>query len=54
MTSRDVELPMGAVPELGAHTDAVLAELGLAAGAVDRLAAGGVVGRPTDVPVPTP
>ena len=54
MTFRDVELPMGAIPELGAHTDAVLAELGLDAGAIDRLAAGGVVGRPTDVPVPTP
>ncbi|OIJ25648.1 CaiB/BaiF CoA transferase family protein [Nocardioides luteus] len=53
MTFRDVELPMGAIPELGAHTDAVLAELGLDAGTVDRLVAGGVVGRPGDVPVPT-
>ncbi|MER7559294.1 CaiB/BaiF CoA-transferase family protein [Nocardioides sp. NPDC126508] len=54
MTFRDVELPMGPIPELGAHTEAVLAELGLDAGAIDRLAAGGVVGRPADVPVPTP
>ena len=54
MTFRDVELPMGAIPELGAHTDVVLAELGLDAAAIDRLAADGVVGRPTDVPVPTP
>jgi crotonobetainyl-CoA:carnitine CoA-transferase CaiB-like acyl-CoA transferase len=53
MTFRDVELPMGAIPELGAHTDAVLAEVGLDAGAIDRLVADGVVGRPADVPVPT-
>ncbi|MGB3444857.1 MAG: CaiB/BaiF CoA-transferase family protein [Actinophytocola sp.] len=29
MTFRDVELPMGAVPALGEHTSAILAELGL-------------------------
>lgn len=29
MTFSDVELPMGAVPALGEHTDAILAELGL-------------------------
>lgn len=42
---RDVELPMGDVPALGEHTDAVLAELGLDAATVDRLVAAGVVGR---------
>jgi len=31
MTFRDVELPMGAVPALGEHTTAILAELGLGA-----------------------
>lgn len=31
MTFADVELPMGAVPALGQHTEAILAELGLAA-----------------------
>lgn len=31
MTFTDVELPMGAVPALGQHTGAILAELGLAA-----------------------
>lgn len=29
MTFRDIELPMGAVPALGQHTDAILTELGL-------------------------
>ncbi|GAA3238496.1 hypothetical protein GCM10017691_38700 [Pseudonocardia petroleophila] len=29
MTFRDVELPMGAVPALGEHTDRILDELGL-------------------------
>jgi formyl-CoA transferase len=29
MTFRDVELPMGAVPALGEHTDAIITELGL-------------------------
>jgi formyl-CoA transferase len=28
MTFRDVELPMGPVPALGEHTDAILGELG--------------------------
>ena len=32
MTFADAELPMGAVPALGEHTDAILAELGLDAG----------------------
>ena len=31
MTFADVELPMGAVPALGQHTEAILAELGIAA-----------------------
>jgi crotonobetainyl-CoA:carnitine CoA-transferase CaiB-like acyl-CoA transferase len=53
MTFRDVELPMGAIPALGEQTDAVLAELGLDAAAVDRLVADGVAGRPADLPVPT-
>ncbi|MBC7273046.1 CaiB/BaiF CoA transferase family protein [Streptomyces albogriseolus] len=47
---RDVELPMGPVPALGAHTDAVLAELGVDAARIDRLAAAGVAGRPARVP----
>lgn len=33
MTFTDVELPMGPVPALGQHTEAILAELGLAGGA---------------------
>jgi formyl-CoA transferase len=53
ITFRDVELPMGQVPALGAHTDTVLAELGLDAAAIDRLEAGGVIGRPADRSVPT-
>ena len=36
-TFRDVELPMGAVPDLGEHTAAVLAELGLAPEEIERL-----------------
>ncbi|EME20935.1 CaiB/BaiF CoA transferase family protein [Rhodococcus triatomae] len=43
MTFRDVELPMGAVPALGAHTDAVLTELGLAE-RIGELRRSGVVG----------
>lgn len=53
MTFRDVELPMGPVPALGAHTDVVLAELGIDAATIDHLVAAGVAGRPTDVPVLT-
>lgn len=45
MTFRDVELPMGAIPALGAHTEALLAELGYDAEAIDRLLADGVAGR---------
>jgi len=50
---RDVELPMGAVPGLGEHTDSVLAELGLDAETIDRLMTHGVVGGPAKHPLPT-
>ncbi|WP_110180359.1 CaiB/BaiF CoA transferase family protein [Nocardioides solisilvae] len=40
-TFRDVELPMGAVPALGSHTAAVLAEVGLDDDEVARLLASG-------------
>ena len=53
MAFRDVELPMGPIPALGAHTDAVLAELGVDAATIDRLVAAGIAGRPIEVPVPT-
>jgi itaconate CoA-transferase len=36
--------PMGAVPGLGQHTDAILAELGLSVHEIDRLRADGVIG----------
>ncbi|MCT7660657.1 CaiB/BaiF CoA transferase family protein [Mycobacterium deserti] len=38
------EQPMGPVPGLGEHTDAVLAELGLSADDIERLRAAGVIG----------
>ncbi|WP_370647211.1 CaiB/BaiF CoA transferase family protein [Mycobacterium sp. IDR2000157661] len=38
------EQPMGAVPALGQHTDAVLTELGLSTDELARLRAGGVIG----------
>jgi crotonobetainyl-CoA:carnitine CoA-transferase CaiB-like acyl-CoA transferase len=38
------EQPMGAVPGLGEHTDAVLGELGLNPDEISRLRAGGVIG----------
>jgi formyl-CoA transferase len=53
ITFRDVELPMGAIPALGAHTEAVLAELGLDTAAIDRLEASGVIGRPAADHLPT-
>lgn len=53
MSFRDVELPMGPIPALGAHTDVVLAELGVDAASIGRLVAAGVAGRPIDLPVPT-
>ena len=40
----DVELPMGPVPALGEHTDAVLTELGLTDTAIAGLRTGGAVG----------
>ena len=36
--------PMGAVPGLGQHTDAVLAELGLGADEIDGLRGQGAIG----------
>ncbi|MBI2702478.1 MAG: CoA transferase [Mycobacterium sp.] len=54
MSFRGVELPMGPVPELGAHTKAVLAELGVNEADIDRLIAEGVAGCPRDVPVSKP
>jgi formyl-CoA transferase len=36
MTFRDIELPMGPVPALGEHTQAILGELGLAADAAEH------------------
>ncbi|MFE7418161.1 CaiB/BaiF CoA transferase family protein [Rhodococcus sp. NPDC057529] len=44
MTFTDVELPMGPVPALGDHTDAVLTELGFTDTAIAALRTGGAVG----------
>ncbi|UYP18596.1 CoA transferase [Rhodococcus sp. Z13] len=44
MNFRDVELPMGSVPALGQHTEAVLAELGLTEEQVEGLRRAGIVG----------
>ncbi|WP_255450163.1 CaiB/BaiF CoA-transferase family protein [Skermania sp. ID1734] len=45
MTFRDIELPMGAIPALGAHSEAVLAELGYGADEIDQLVADGIIGH---------
>jgi len=42
---RGFEQPMGAVPGLGEHTDAVLSELGLSADDLARLRADEVIGQ---------
>ena len=44
MNFRDVELPMGAVPGLGQHTDTVLADLGLTDEQIAGLKKAGIVG----------
>ncbi|WP_097196897.1 CaiB/BaiF CoA transferase family protein [Blastococcus aggregatus] len=46
MTFTDVELAMGAVPDLGEHSVELLAEFGYSTEDVERLVAEGVVGRP--------
>ena len=49
-TFHDVELPMGAIPALGGHTAAVLAELGHDEETVAKLAASGAIGLPEPEP----
>lgn len=54
MSFSDVELPMGGIPALGAHTRQVLDELGLDGATIQRLVATGVAGEAgtaDDVPV---
>lgn len=46
MTFRDVELPMGAIPALGAHTRSVVGALGVDDETLDRLVSEGVLGVP--------
>jgi formyl-CoA transferase len=45
MTFSDVEMAMGAVPDLGEHSVALLTEFGYSAEDVERLCAAGAVGR---------
>lgn len=52
MTFSDVELIMGDIPDLGEHTQRVLAELGYTAADIDRLCAAGTVGRPEPADLP--
>lgn len=47
MSFADVELPMGAVPELGEHTERVLSELGVDTATFERLVGEGTVARPS-------
>ncbi len=47
MTFSDVEMAMGAVPDLGEHSVDVLTEFGYAAEEIERLCAEGAVGRPS-------
>ncbi len=46
MTFSDVELVMGDIPDLGEHTQGVLAELGYTAADIERLCAAGTAGGP--------
>ena len=50
ITFADVELPMAAVPALGASTACVLAELGFDDDAIRSLDAAGIIHRPTSAP----
>jgi crotonobetainyl-CoA:carnitine CoA-transferase CaiB-like acyl-CoA transferase len=51
-TFHDVELGMGPVPDVGAHTSAILAELGLGESDIDRLVRAGLAGRPSSLRSP--
>jgi itaconate CoA-transferase len=39
----DMEIPMGPIPAVGAHTDAILGELGMDSGAIARMRQAGIV-----------
>jgi itaconate CoA-transferase len=47
-TVAGVELPMGAVPDLGEHTEAVLGELGYSAARIEALRREGAISVPTE------